>query len=222
MSKKATAKDQRMARRWGVTQKTVFNWRKAAGVAGVECPMDSENPDDFLEWYRATIGRDPSAKLKTAARRIMRETGQGVELLTEVEINRAPIEVLERVLEMLGKGATLARVLEEEETAGAIYQAARKEGQASAVLRKNWSDAAAMAQSARKGEDAVLAAVEILKELMRREIEPAERLRRQALSGGEIGAEMRAELMAATTSIEWEKIWDKGIEKALRDLRVEI
>lgn len=193
----------------------MLNWRKAAEEAGQPCPVDTENPDVFFEWYRAVMGREPSGRLKEAGRRIMQETGQGVELAVETEIEKAPVELIEKALEMLGSGKSLARAIAEEERAFLVYEEARSRGADTATARKQWGDATAMARDARKEKDAVEAALELLKELMRREVEPRERERRKRLSGAVLGAKMRERLLAVSSAVDWEREWDRGIEEAL-------
>lgn len=214
--KKKSAFDERMARRWGVSHRTILNWRVAAEEAGEPCPMDSDNPDDFLEWYRVTIGREPSKKLKEAAVRITAETGEGVEVKSATEIDRAPVEVIESALALLGKSRTLARVIAEEETAAKLYEEARDEGVTSAglsSLRKAWGEAVAMSRDAKKGEDAVEVALELLKEMMRREMEPRERARRKALV--EAGVSAREKLLETNSAVEFEREWKRVVENAL-------
>lgn len=214
--KKRTAFDERMASRWGVSDRTVLNWRKAGEKQGAPCPMDTENPDVFFEWYRAVMRREPSEKLFKAGKRIAEEAGEGVEIKTAVELDRAPIDVIENALKLLGLSGTLARAIEEEEFSSRAYARSREEGMASPTLRKNWAEAAAMAAAARKQEDAVKVALELLKEWVRREMEPEERKRREALKGEKAGREMREELLETKSLIEWERVWDKGVDRALR------
>jgi hypothetical protein len=213
MSEKRTAFDKRMVSRWGVSDRTLLNWRKAAKEAGSPCPVETENPDVFFEWYRAVIGREPSVKLKEAGRRISAETGEGVELATETDIDRAPIEVIEKALEKVGRSQTLARAIAEEERAFLIYQEARMKGADTMVARKVWGDAAQMTRDAKKEKDAVEAALELLKELMRREVEPRERERRKRLM--DAGAEARERLLAVTSAVDFEREWKRVIEEAL-------
>lgn len=219
-AKTRTARDERMARRWGVSHRTILNWRVAAEKAEVPCPMDATNPDDFLEWYRAVIGREPAEKLKEAAARITAETGEGTEVRTATEIDRAPMDLIEKTLERLGRSRTLARAMAEEEMAATLYEQGREEGLSSgalAGLRKNWADAAAMVRDAKKGDDAVEVALELLKEVMRREWEPRERERRKRLSGKELGIQARERLLAVQSVVEWEREWDRVIELGLRE-----
>ena len=213
MSEKRRAFDKRMVSRWGVSDRTLLNWRKAAKAAGAPCPVETENPDVFFEWYRAVIGREPSAKLKEAGRRIMRQTGQGVELAVETEIEKAPIEVIEKALARLGKSVGLARAIAEEERAFQVYEDARTNGVDTTTARKSWSDAIAMNREAKKEKDAVEVALELLKEVMRREVEPLERERRKRLM--DAGAEARERLLAVTSAVDFEREWKRVIEEAL-------
>ena len=213
MSEKRTAFDKRMVARWGVSDRTLLNWRKAAKAAGSPCPVETENPDVFFEWYRAVIGREPSGKLKEAGRRIMGETGQGVELAVETEIEKAPIEVIEKALGRLGSSVSLARAIAEEERAFRVYEETRTKGVDTATARKAWSDATAMTREAKKEKDAVEAALELLKEVMRREVEPRERERRKRLM--DAGAEARERLLAVTSAVDFEREWKRVIEEAL-------
>lgn len=213
--KKKTAYDERMARRWSVSDRTLLNWRKAAADAGGVCPVDAKDPNEFLEWYKGVMGREPSRKLKEAAARITRETEE-VEIPAAVVIDRAPLEVIGNALDMLSKSRTLERALAEEEIASKIYEEKRGAGATQAelsMLRKRWSDAVSMVREARKGDDAVEVAVELLKEVMRREMEPKERARRKALDDA---AEMAWErLMEKTSKVEFEREWKRVIESAL-------
>lgn len=220
--KKKTAFDERMARRWEVSHRTILNWRKAAEEAGGSCPMDAEDPGEFLEWYLAVMGRNPSAKLKEAAARITREAGEGLEIPAAVEIDRAPVEVIGGALDMLSKSRTLERALAEEEIASKIYEEKRAAGATQAelsMLRKRWSDAVAMVREAKKGDDAVEVALELLKEMMRREMEPGERKRRKALD--DAGVMARERLMETTSAVEWEREWKRVIEGALASVKEE-
>jgi hypothetical protein len=212
-----SASDERLASRWGVSGKTILNWRRAGVEAGADCPAGAQNPDEFLSWYRAVMGREPARKILERAARLSAESGEGVETSREVEFDKVPFEILEALLSKLGKSGSLARVLEEEERAFKIYERARDEGAALDRVRKSWADAQGMTRAIKKEDDCVGAAVEVVREVMRRELEPGERERRVALSGREMGAAAREELRATSSTVEWERVWDKFLERALKE-----
>jgi hypothetical protein len=72
-----------------------------------------------------------------------------------------------------------------------------------------------MKRAAQKGEDAVLVARELLREWVLKEWEPMERERRKMISGEVLGRQAREALLETNTEKEWERVWDRELEKVL-------
>jgi hypothetical protein len=199
--------------RWGVHSKSIKAYLEKGDEVGKDPPLWAEDPEDFLEWYRIFYGREPSQKVRARAEVLRRDSG--LSEVVEVVIDLGPVEVIEKALERLGLSLSLARVIEEEERAHASYRAAMDAGRNADALRKRWRDAGEMKRSLQKGDEAVAAALEILKSWVLKTWEPEERAVREGLSGANLGREAREELLGAKTPKEWERIWDRWILKGL-------
>lgn len=199
--------------RWQVHGRTISAWMQKGEDAGVLPPLLEGDPGEFLEWYRVYIGRAPSRKVKARAEELRVELG--LVDAPDVEVDLGPVGMIEKALIRLGMPLTLARVVEEEEKAHASYQAVIEAGRNGDAARKRWRDAAEMKRAIQKGEDCLETAVEILKEWVRKEWEPQERDLRDRISGAKLGRDARAELMETKTGKEWERVWDRWMEKAL-------
>lgn len=203
----------RAAIRWEVHSRTIKGWIEKGDQANDPPPLLGGDPGEFLNWYRVHIGRAPSSKVLDRADVLRRELGLAD--APEVQIDLGPVELIERALARLGMPLTLARVVEEEEKAHASYLEVTAQGRNADSARKRWRDAAEMKRASQKGEDCLAVAVEILKEWVRKEWEPKEKAIREGLSGVKLGRSARTELMETKTSKEWERVWDRWIEKAL-------
>ena len=203
--------------RWGVSERTAKNWTDRAGETGRDCPALAADPEEFLAWYREVMGREPSKKILARARELREAAGQAAEV-GEVEIDRAPVAMIEAALERLGLARSLGRIIEEEEMAATAYEAARREGLSLEAPRRRWQSALEIKRQAQKNDDAVEVALDLLKEWVKTTWEPGERARRAALSGKELGRGARLALLATDTEAEWESAWDKAVDGALKDV----
>ncbi len=203
------------ARRWGVTLRTVKNWIEKAGELGGLVPFETENPNDLLEWYRDAFGKAPKGEIETRARELRIEAG--LEVVDQVEIDLGPIEVIKKALERVGMDLTFSRIVEEEERAAKMYEVLRVRGVSTSEARRQWKEASEMKRAAQKGDDAVQVARELLREWVLKEFEPVQRDLRKKISGSVLGVQARQGLLETVSDKEWERVWDKELEKVLSE-----
>ena len=201
------------ARRWGVTLRTIKNWIEKAEEIGDVVPFETENPDDLLEWYRDAFGKSPKGEIETRARELRIEAG--LEVVDQVEIDLGPIEVIKKALERVGMDLTFSRIVEEEERAAKMYEVLRVRGVSTSEARRQWKEASEMKRAAQKGDDAVQVARELLREWVLKEFEPVQRDLRKKISGSVLGVQARQGLLETVSDKEWERVWDKELEKVL-------
>ena len=205
--------EKRAAGRWGVHSRTVLKWVALGEKSGEAPPLLEGDPFDLLEWYRATVGREASAKLKAKAEALRRELGLAD--AGEVPIDLGPVEVIKKALARLGLSLSLARVIEEEERAHAAYEAARDAGHGVDAARRRWAEAGEMKRALQKSSDAVTVSLELLREWVLMEWEVEERAVRARLVGAVMGRDLRERLLETKGEKEWERVWDAGLERAL-------
>jgi hypothetical protein len=203
------------ARRWGVTLRTVKNWIEKAQELGGLVPFESENPNDLVEWYRVAFGKAPKGEIEARARELRIE--MGLEVVDQVEIDLGPIEVIKKALERVGMDLTFSRIVEEEERAAKMYEVLRVRGVSTSEARRQWKEASEMKRAAQKGDDAVQVARELLREWVLKEFEPVQRDLRKKISGSVLGVQARQGLIETVTDKEWERVWDKELEKVLSE-----
>lgn len=209
--------EKRMASRWGCHVKTVRTWIAMGEEQGEPAPLDGSGMD-FVIWYRGVFGRDASAKIRKRGEELddaeLVESGGAT--VEEVVFDRVPVEVIEKALECLGLSMATVRAVEESERSYAFYERCRNEGKGVDSARRSWQKAMEVLRGLQKSDDAVKAAEVLLKAWVRKVWEPGERERREAIDGKRLGMEMRERLMGTTTDAEWVRVWNKGLEKALR------
>jgi len=203
------------ARRWGVTLRTVKNWIQKAEELGGLVPFETDNPNDLLEWYRAGFGKAPKGEIEARARELRIEAG--LEVVDQVEIDLGPIEVIKKALERVGMDLTFSRIVEEEERAAKMYEVLRVRGVSTSEARRQWKEASEMKRAAQKGDDAVQVARELLREWVLKDFEPVQRDLRKKISGSVLGVQARQGLLETVTDKEWERVWDKELEKVLSE-----
>ena len=211
--KETTNPERLWSRRWKVTLRTVQNWIKKGEAVGAAPPFDAEDPADLIEWYRDVFGKAPKGDVEARAKELRIEAG--LEAVQEVTIDLGPIEVIQKALERVGMSLSYARIVEEEERAAALYWQLRKDGASTVEARRIWKEASEMKRAAQKGEDAVLVARELLREWVLKEWEPMEREKRKLISGEVLGRKAREALRETNTEKEWERVWDRELEKVL-------
>jgi hypothetical protein len=176
-------------------------------------PFESENPNDLVEWYRVAFGKAPKGEIEARARELRIE--MGLEVVDQVEIDLGPIEVIKKALERVGMDLTFSRIVEEEERAAKMYEVLRVRGVSTSEARRQWKEASEMKRAAQKGDDAVQVARELLREWVLKEFEPVQRDLRKKISGSVLGVQARQGLLETVTDKEWERVWDKELEKVL-------
>ena len=206
--------DEKLMERWGVTARTLGNWRTRGEERGDVPPLAAEDPRELVEWYRAAYGKEAPAKVRAAAERMLGDR-PAVELL-EVVIDAPAVEVLARALDKLGLSQTLARLVEEDERAWEELLAAREAGAGIDGAKRRWIETTELKRAAQKTEDAVQLALELCKGWIRTEWEPGERARRNALQGSALAAEDLDRLRAAGTDRELADAWDRALERGLK------
>lgn len=208
--------DKVLLERWGISLRTLGNWRAKGETVGEAPPLEAEDPTLVLEWYRRHYGREPGKRVKEAARAMKLEAGEaGAETVPEVTVAEAPAELIGEALERLGLSRTLARLVQEEEKAYVTFQAAQEAGTGEETARRRWKDLLDAKRAVQKTDDAVMTALELLKGWVLKELEPMERERKKALEGRSLGVKAREELLATRTEQEWVRVWDRWVSEGL-------
>lgn len=215
-SSEAADSDRRKAicKRWGVSDQTLRNWEAKGREVGVPPPLHAPDGRDLLEWYRGAYGREPVKKLKDLVA-AEEANAQANGWTPPVLIDAQPVRVIKAALERLGLSLTIARLIEEDERCWAEYKQAQKKDEPTDNLRRRWGDITEEKRKTQNSKDAVAVAVELFKEWIRAEMEPAEAERRRALSGTRMGLDAQARLRATSTDAEWARVWDEELEAAL-------
>lgn len=209
--------------RWGVSSRTLQNWRVRGEEVGEAPPLAAEDPGALVEWYRRHFGREPHKKVREAAARMRAalHTAEATPAAGRAGDGANPWRlpeagVIAEACSRLGLSLTLARMAQEEERAWLRYEAARRaqSGDVDAA-RRAWKEITEAKRAAQKTEDAVQVALELFKAWVRTEWEPQERIRREALAGKKLGLQAREALLTTGTELEWVAVWDDHLDRAL-------
>ena len=205
--------EKKISDRYAITPRTVRNWNATGAQCGVAVPW--ADPEGLLEWYRAQIGREPSARLKDRVAEML-----APELVEGVPVEVVPggnigVPAIAAACEALGLSSTLARIVDEEDRAWAEYQAAREKSYGVEAARRNWKEATEAKRAVHKTDDAVMVALKLLKGWTRGEWEPRWKALKIRLGGVQLGQDLRDELLAAKDADAWATVWDRGMERAV-------
>jgi len=233
--------EKEQSEKYGISVRTVRNWRAAAEAAGAPVPWG--DPGELLEWYRGTLGREPNGRLLARVAELLGDgdgagedgaaagelpavgaavgSDMGSDMPQGMDCETADggviggVRSLELACESLGLSSTLARIVDEEERAWEAYEAARASGRSLAEARRNWKEAVEVKRAVHKTDDAVRVAERLLQDWARGEWEARWKRLRIQLGGVKLGAELREELLAAEDEKEFSRVWDKGLERAV-------